>query len=335
MILSRLSQREEEVTLERLIEYSKFKKELSEFDKKILYTLIEVSLSDHTELRNLKIVSITKKKINFSFHGHEVGGSYVYDYEVSPAYIKFIEYHTNHKTEWIGSKEGSMGYDIYYFSINKEKIVNKSKYKFIGQEFHLDSLRPSAYSGGITWAYLYTLVTELEKNNKNLQKVGIELKGSYLYIDNKKIANIVDRSEESHHLFGSENATKHRTHFKATFDLLIGEFVFRMMFFNKYREMVNLLLKEEGYKDECILVSNYRNEESWAEHISVKFSKLETYDFGSRIFFINKEILSNLKTKKERNKRRRKKHLEEIEWERWRNETQNMNFIEKKRLKIK
>ena len=67
--------------------------------------------------------SITNNAIVVEYYGHEVGGSYMHDYEIAPSYVEVLESVSNKKVKWEGRETGPIGVDIYTFIvfINKEK----------------------------------------------------------------------------------------------------------------------------------------------------------------------------------------------------------------------
>jgi len=72
---------------------------------------------DKPKFRFLQFNETTNNYMLVEFMGHEVGGSYVYDYQVAPEYVLALNSATNRIVEWLGRRGGGFGYDIYKFKI--------------------------------------------------------------------------------------------------------------------------------------------------------------------------------------------------------------------------
>ncbi len=65
-----------------------------------------------------KFVKIENNKLIFNFRGHQVGGSYVYEHEVVPGYIKQIQDNISKKVAFVERRRGGFGFDMYKFSVD-------------------------------------------------------------------------------------------------------------------------------------------------------------------------------------------------------------------------
>tara|TARA_R110000772_G_scaffold17946_3_gene50029 strand:+ start:167739 stop:168335 length:597 start_codon:yes stop_codon:yes gene_type:complete len=87
-------------------------------NKKLIKNLM--SLSRRWTGSGLGFVGFKKmntEEIVVEFTGHEVGGSYVHDYEVAPDYIESLQELTKRVVSWNGRRSGGFGCDIYEFTI--------------------------------------------------------------------------------------------------------------------------------------------------------------------------------------------------------------------------
>lgn len=154
-------------------------------------------------------------------------------------------------------------------------------------------------------AYLNLMLKDIKENkNSRLKEVGVTIKDNHLIIDDVKIANIKKLNNE------------------LTFELLIGEFVLRIRFFQKYRDMVNIILKEENSSLDCLSVSNYKDINTKEENIEVKFYKKQPYIISSEISFFNKSDLENIENTNKEEKEKELKIIEDGKWEKWRYENE-------------
>lgn len=207
-----------------------------------LKNILEKLESSDTELRFKKLFK-SRDSIEVEYYGHQVGGSYVYDYEVVPDYIKTLEYETNRKVKWIGRNTGGFGSDIYTFKIFINNIIDNARENeiIIGRRYHIDSTgrgdRQSPYAfrtcPGIEWAMMYSISEQLN-NNKIIPNIIVkENKIINIYgVDVFKI--IVDAWEKS-----DNRPNSGRTHFKGTFDLIIPPRKFIELYLKLYGELIN------------------------------------------------------------------------------------------------
>lgn len=70
---------------------------------KILKALKELP-STKSGLRFNSFKTISDDKIVVDYYGHEVNGSYVYDYQVTPKYIDYLQVESNRKVTWNGRR---------------------------------------------------------------------------------------------------------------------------------------------------------------------------------------------------------------------------------------
>lgn len=209
---------------------------------------LELLESSDTDLRFIGFNEVLPEFIKVEYYGHEVGGSYVYDYEVVPTYIKTLEYESNRKVEWIGRRSGGFGSDIYKFKVFPNRIVDQSREDEVipGKRYHIDttgcySTRQSPYAfrvcPGIEWAMMYSIS---EKLNKNIIIPNVVIKKDRIVniygIDVFKI--IVDAWEKN-----DSRPNSGRRHFKGTFDLIIEPYIFRELYLKLYGELNNCVAR--------------------------------------------------------------------------------------------
>lgn len=196
-----------------------------------------VEARSDNDLRGLVLKSYTNHNLSFYFIGHGVSGSYVYDYQVAPSYVKAIEFEANYQTKWI--KRTDYMVDYYHFSTNFFKIIDKNKYKPEGELIYMDKETGLSHSAGRTFDYLYNVTSSIKK--------GIDVNGVYinediLYIDKIKIAKIVDFEPMKTINIKGHNTNTTRYKIKAMFDLLISKSDFIELFLNQFNENVNIQL---------------------------------------------------------------------------------------------
>lgn len=145
--------------------------------KKEVQEIIEnlKNLNTITDLTFKEITNIDNNIIKVVYYGHEVGGSYIYDYQVTPKYIEDIEYTTNRKCVWTERKSG--GGDLYLFDIYINNIVNKNKYVPKGTLLRVANSHLAFRNGGGTdWAIISILYDGVLNNKQELKNVGVEVK---------------------------------------------------------------------------------------------------------------------------------------------------------------
>ena len=223
---------------------------LREIDPKIvkIKNKLELLESSKTDLRFNKISSIANNIVTVEYYGHEVGGSYVYDYEVVPSYINTLEYETNCKVEWTKERRsGGLGSDIYTFKVFINKIINKERENevILGKRYHIDTTnsggRQSPYafrvSPGIEWAMMYSISENINKN-KEMPNVIIK-QGRIVNIYGIDVFKIIIDAWEKNDL----RPNSRRTHFKGTFDLIISANEFKELYLKLYGELNNCHVK--------------------------------------------------------------------------------------------
>ena len=108
--------------IERINEFEKDVRAWVHLDKKLLIEKLK-DIDTRTDLKFHQIEFCGKKTIKVSYYGHEVGGSYVHDYQVTPKYVEDIQYTVNRQAYWTKRTSGGFGNDIYHFIISTDKIV--------------------------------------------------------------------------------------------------------------------------------------------------------------------------------------------------------------------
>jgi hypothetical protein len=197
-----------------------------------------------TDLSFKEITNISNDVIKVIFYGHEVDGSYIHDYEVTPKYIEDIEYTTNRKCVWTERKCGGFGTDLYLFDIHINNIVNKNKYVPKGKLLRVANSHLAFRSSGDTdWAIISILYDGVLNNKQELKNVGVEVKRKCLYIDNEKIAHIVEYEKPKY--------INNRQMFNESYDLLIEHRDLTNNFLKKYEELINNNLRKIGYDEIC------------------------------------------------------------------------------------
>jgi hypothetical protein len=266
--------------------------------KKIDYDLVYKDIIDNlknldtkTRLRYRRIESINKNEINVSFHGHEVGGSYVHDYEVTPKYKEDIEYSTNRQAIWTGRSSGDFfGSDTYFFTIKPKIILDNNKYVPKGEILRVENCSFAfEYEGGHTWALLYIFTRELKRKDNILNKFNIKINNNMLSVDNKDIAYIVKYEVQESYTRSGGNVTYNRTIFNAIFDILIKKNEIEKILCDKYKEIVDYYFKDKG---ECKSVEITRTE-NCGDRITITMKNKFKYDIGSDWYVLND---NNIKT---------------------------------------
>jgi hypothetical protein len=224
---------------------------------KIDYVSLEIlmnSLKKPNTLTDLRFfeAKIEDDIIYASYYGHEVGGSYVYDYQVAPKYVEDLEYTTNRKVEWLGRKCGGMGYDIYQFKIYIKWVLNDSPYIPKGKIFRVaNTYLGNKSCGDNTWAFLYMLHTAIMNNvipeNISIKIMKDDENFDVMYFENKPIAVILEYEPETYHTFRGHNTSTGRTRYHAIYDLLIDESLFIKTFFKINKDIINTYLKHECF----------------------------------------------------------------------------------------
>ena len=263
--------------------YKRMDKELIE----IIKSLKRVETDSDTSLRYLQLEKFEDNKIYFKYLGHEVGGSYVHDYEVAPSYIKAIEFETNYKTKWINRTSGGIGSDYYHFELDTQNIIDKKKYKVIGKLFYLRSRASFVEEGGETFSYLYNITRDIKKKRVI---PGVEIINDEIFFDETPIAKVVEYKDEVRVHIKGNNTDWNRTDFSATFDLYISEIEFKKLFFNKAKEIVNNVFQEYNfeYKAEKVFLLHVQY---MRNRLSIKLDNEFIYSMSSRtLYFDNKEI---------------------------------------------
>ena len=129
-----------------------------------------------TSLRNVVIESESSDVLKVRFAGHEVGGSYVHDWEVAPKYVEDLQYTTNRKVVWTKRTSGLIGYDYYHFDIHLNTIIDPNPYIPKGKIYRVaNSYIAFDYDAGENWALTHILYKALL--NKEIPKSsGVTLK---------------------------------------------------------------------------------------------------------------------------------------------------------------
>lgn len=178
--------------------------------------------STESDLRFCKFGCVTDSKIVVEYYGHEVAGSYTYDYEVTPAYEAYLSTETNRVTKWTKNRRsGGFGSDIYEFEVLINKVCSKEQEDQVvkGVKYHIDSTvcgsRQSPYAfrtcPGIPWAMMYALA------EKGAKLPDITQEGSVILHKGDPILNILVEPWEKR----DNRPNRGRTHYKGTFDLYI------------------------------------------------------------------------------------------------------------------
>lgn len=231
----------------------------------------------HGDLKFREIEKEEDGKIYVNYFGHEVGGSYVYDYEVAPKYVEDLEYSCNCKVTWTKRTCGGIGRDIYHFTVDTKRIVDRNKWKPIGTLLSVVNCYIAFdYQMGWEWACLHILHKALLENSLP-EEAGIKMLKdeqtgkNVIWFGENKIAYIVDCQDETWHNFHSHNTSKNRKHTHAIYDLLIDKREFLDIFNKKYQEIVNILLEKAQSKVKCTEVC-ILHDYTYGDYILVQYS---------------------------------------------------------------
>jgi hypothetical protein len=73
-----------------------------------------------------RFIDMDETRLIVEMYGHCVGGSYTYDWEVTPDYISRLQKVTCRKVEFLSHKNGGIAYDKYRFAIHLDNKTLKS-----------------------------------------------------------------------------------------------------------------------------------------------------------------------------------------------------------------
>lgn len=198
------------------------------------------NINTRTKLSFRSVREITKTYIIVDYFGHQVSGSYTYDYEVAPKYVEDIQFTSNRKVEWLGrdTKVPSLGADCYVFKVYHKREHEKNRYEPVGKLLRVENcLSYFAKDRGLEWASIYILHRHLMRNEDSLLKqVGVDIEGHYIVIDGEKAVRVITYEDEYKHYDNEGHSAYKSTRFHATYDNLLG--------WNGIIEIVKLKLKE-------------------------------------------------------------------------------------------
>jgi len=205
-----------------------------------------------TSLRNVVIEKESPDVLKVRFAGHEVGGSYVYDWEVAPKYVEDLQYTTNRKVVWTKRTSGLIGYDYYHFDIHLNTIIDPNPYIPKGKLYRVaNSYIAFDYDAGENWALTHILYKALL--NKEIPKSsGVTLKTDKktgkdtIYFNNKKVIVVVEYEKETYVHIKGHNTDKNRKRTHAIYDVLPNDY--QKLFFKKYTDIVNEIVNDDRVK---------------------------------------------------------------------------------------
>ena len=194
-------------------------------------------------------------------------------------------YSTNRKTIYNNDYEsGGFGFDIYFFTIYTNKVLDTSRYTPKGKLLRVENCSFSfEYDGGHAWALMYILIRELQKKDNILNLFKIEIRNDTLFIDNVEIAYIVKYIKEESYTLGGGGCTWHRTIFNATFDIFMSEDEIVKLICNKYKELTNYYFKGLGKCDSVKIEYNFDH----GSKILIKMSNNFEYEIRSNWYILN------------------------------------------------
>lgn len=205
-----------------------------------------------TSLRNVVIEKESSDVLKVRYAGHEVGGSYVYDWEVAPKYVEDLQYTTNRKVVWTKRTSGLIGYDYYHFDIHLNTIIDPNPYIPKGTIHRVaNSYIAFDYEAGEEWALTHILYKAL-LNNTIPKSSGVTLRKDKktgkdtIYFDNKKVIVVVEYEKETYVHIKGHGTDKNRKRTHAIYDILPKEY--KKLYFNKYKDIVNSIVNDDRVK---------------------------------------------------------------------------------------
>jgi hypothetical protein len=251
------------------------------------------NLNTLTRLRYPEIKHIDKKLIKVSYAGHEVGGSYVHDYEVAPKYVEDLTFSTNREVNWNGRSSGSIGYDVYNFSIALDNIFNKNKYVPEGKLLRVENTYNAFKNcNGFEWAILYhcyeSFLEGLLPEGSSI-KVDTSKKYHEIFFGDIRIAKVINYEKKTHHYFKGHNTGYNRTRFHCTFDLLIKKNTLPHLFCEHYQSVVNKIFERIGSELRCKDVY-FKNVRFQSERPAILLSSGKEIDMDSNWYLFWDEI---------------------------------------------
>jgi hypothetical protein len=260
-------------------------------EKKLVEKLKKINTL--TKLSFKEIGEITPLYAIVKYYGHEVGGSYVHDYEVAPKYVQDIEYTTNRKTEWLSSNsgEGGMGWDVYYFKFYYNTPILDKPYEPKGKILRVaNSYVAFEYECGYEWSFLYILHHAF-LNNDIPSDVNFEIIDNGIYYNNNNIAYIVEyENETNHHIIGHKTDCN-RTKFHATYDLLINTNEWKNLFLVIYKEIVQSWFKNDPIN--CVDINITHSFET-GDKICINFDFGYSISIGPNWYVWNRKLYINI-----------------------------------------
>jgi len=238
------------------------------------------------------------------YYGHEVAGSYVHDYQVTPNYEKQLMLELNMPVKWTGKRYGD---NLYEFEIDTTKSVYKENI-FKGK-------RQRAYTYLTSFANLkdsFSFLYFIEKNYKQktidekvlLKNIGLEIKDNNIIFDEKIIATIMPHEHITKIYKDKEIMTDSSDSIiEAEYDLFITNDELRKVFHNINKRLLNHYFKSLDY--DINVTDIYEDITSYNEGYSV-YSLSNKYKYKqSRVFFRKivslkevKEIIDTIMTTK-------------------------------------
>jgi hypothetical protein len=218
----------------------KYNKPSKKLDK-IMEALKELPQTK-TDLRFCQFKTITDSYIMVEYYGHEVGGSYVHDWEVAPNYEEKLGVETNRVVTWTkGRRSGGFGADIYEFKVHLKKIIDKDieNREVTGKMFHIDGKYAFRSCPGMTWSYMYGIAKKINDGDI-VRGLTRDTDGNIFYedLDGNKTKMFKVHVEPSERDASSTNSG--RTWYKGTFELFLDE-----------TEMQKLYLEAYGRNNSC------------------------------------------------------------------------------------
>jgi len=210
------------------ITYKKMPKKLD----KIMTALKELP-STKSGLRFNQFKSSSDSKLVVEYYGHEVGGSYVYDYEVAPGYETALSVETNREVKWIGRRSGGMGSDIYEFEVYLNKVIDAKIEKRVvkGKIYHIDGSYAFRTCPGLTWAMMYSIAIK----QNTIPVANVTVKDDVVSFGGIEVFKILEPAHER----DNSSTNSGRTWFQGSFELYLEENEFEQ----KYMELYGLNYK--------------------------------------------------------------------------------------------
>lgn len=233
-------------------------------------------------LRFLRIDTNKKDKILVFYEGYSgYRGEILDEKYYARKYKDDLQWETNREVKFTtyDNNQGMSGKGGFYFEVYPNKIFKKS---IENREDKISRINGGCYNindGGQNFAIIYTLHTAYLKN-KIPKNCGITIKNNSLYIDNIKVANILEFKEEY------RQGTNQPNYICATYETLVDNL--NELYMKKQKDITNIILKDCSIK--CTEVENYYSEQFNSSGIRIIFDNFKPFCMRNYYFFDEKDL---------------------------------------------